>query len=218
MKYNDFSEEDFNRIQTLIGYRFSDLEILKTCFTHKTYSNVYGGSDNERLEFLGDAVLQFCVTDELYRHCGDDEGKLTELRQRFVSQTALEQACQRACLMHYLRYMGSTQNVGGKTASNLFEAVVGGIYIDGGLKEVKRFLARYLTVTQTKNFRALLQEYVQEQTKCVPCYCVEERDGTFYCIVTAMGRKAEGVGESKKIAETQAAKALYLKLTEGTKH
>lgn len=114
MKRNAFTEEDFERIRALIGYRFSDTKLLATCFTHKTYSNAKGGEDNERLEFLGDAVLQLCVTEQLYLHNRNDEGKLTELRQQLVSQSALECATERAGLMPYLRYTGGEQNVGEK--------------------------------------------------------------------------------------------------------
>lgn len=215
---NAVTESDWREAEERIGYAFSDRDLLKACFTHKSYSNARGGRDNERLEFLGDAVLQLCVTEELFRTHKEDEGKLTELRQQLVSQSALERACQRAGLMQFLRYMGGEQNIAGKTASNLFEAVVGGIYLDGGIGEVKRFLARYLTVTRTENYRTLLQEFVQERTKRTPVYTVEETDGTFSCTVCALGMRAEGRGESKKAAEASAAKTLYFKLAEGIRN
>lgn len=218
MKRNAFTKEDFEQMQALIGYRFSDTDLLAACFTHKTYSNARGGEDNERLEFLGDAVLQLCVTEQLYLHNRNDEGKLTELRQQLVSQSALECAVKRAGLMPFLRYMGGEQNVGGKTASNLFEAVIGGIYLDGGIEPVKLFLKRYLTAYRAENYRTLLQEFVQERIKKMPDYRVREENGSFFCKVTAMGLSAEGSGESKKSAEMQAAKALYFQLTEGTEH
>jgi len=213
---NAFSAEELREAEALIGYSFRNKNLLAACFTHKTYSNARGGPDNERLEFLGDAVLQLCVTEELFRSSSRDEGKLTELRQQLVSQSALERACERAGLMRFLRYLGSEQNVGGKTVSNLFEAVVGGIYLDGGLEEVKAFLGRYLTVCPTENYRTLLQEFVQERIKRTPEYTVTEENGTFTCTVRAMGFRADGSGESKKAAEMQAAKSLYFMLTEGT--
>ncbi len=209
----DWTEQTLREAEESIGYCFRDKALLKTCFTHTSFTNHCGEENNERLEFLGDAVLGLAVTETLFREKRDDEGKLTELRKQFVSKPALEQAEKRARLMRFLRYFGGTENVRGKTASNLFEAVTAGIYLDGGLEEVRRFLARYLTEIETENYKTILQEYVQERTKGTPAYSVREKGGTFFCRVTALGSEASGEGESKKAAETQAAKNLFCKLT-----
>ena len=124
---------------------------------------------------------------------------------------------ERAGLMRFLRYSGGKSNVNGKTASNLFEAVVAGIYLDGGMAEVRKFLDRFLSVTQTENHKTLLQEFVQERTKTTPVYRVEERNGGYCCRVSALGKKADGFGESKKAAETEAAKKLFAKLNKELK-
>lgn len=209
----DWTERTYGEAERAIGYAFKDRNLLKTCFTHKTYANVCGGEHNERLEFLGDAVLQLCVTEKLFGDCKCDEGKLTELRKQYVSKPALDLAERKAGLMRFLRYSGGERNVSGKTPSNLFEAVVAGIYLDGGAEEAKRFLARYLTEIETENYKTMLQEFVQDRTKSVPEYRVDFEDGTYRCRVCALGESAEGAGESKKTAETEAAKTLYLKLT-----
>lgn len=209
----DLTERDLTAAEEAIGYSFRDKSLLKTCFTHKSYSNARGGENNERLEFLGDAVLELCVTENLYRNSSSDEGALTELRQRYVSQTALESAAERAGLKRFLRYSGGENNVGGKTASNLFEAVIGGVYLDGGLDEVRAFLARYLELTESENYKTLLQEYVQERTKKTPVYSSREEDGKYRCTVRALGKEAQGTGDSKKAAETAAAQRLYQILT-----
>ncbi len=206
------------KAEAAIGYVFRDKQLLSACFTHKSYTNLFGGENNERLEFLGDAVLEFCVTEELYLRSSADEGALTEYRQKLVSQAALEQAAERAGIKRFLRYMGSEHNVGGKTASNLFEAVVGGIYLDGGIEPVRDFLHRFLEVTTDRNYKTLLQEYVQERTKHIPDYSVREEDGGYCCLVRALGEEACGRGESKKAAETAAAKELYQILSTRQKH
>ena len=210
----NFHEKDLSEAEKAIGYTFKDKELLMTCLTHKSWSNSFGGKDNERLEFLGDAVLEFIVTEELYKNTTSDEGALTGMRQQYVSQPALEAACERAELKKFLRYSGGESNVGGKTASNLFEAVLGGIYLDGGMEQARGFLSRFLEFRQQDNYKSLLQEYVQEREKKTPVYTSEEWEGGYICIVKALGKEAKGSGTSKKTAETEAAKALYKILTE----
>ncbi len=208
----DWSETTANEAEAAIGYKFRDRELLKTCFTHTSFANIGRCAHNERLEFLGDAVLELCVSEELFLKSRGDEGKLTELRKQYVSRPALERAEKRAGLMRFLRYSGSYTNVSGKTPSNLFEAVVAGIYLDGGMKEVKAFLTRFLSETETENYKSLLQELVQKQPGCFPEYRIKEGKGGFRCTVSALGRSATGEGESKKAAETAAAQALYHQL------
>lgn len=210
----DWSEETCVAAEEAIGYTFKDRILLKTCFTHKSYTNFCGEENNERLEFLGDAVLGLAVTEMLYHGDKADEGRLTERRKQFVSKPALEAAESKAGLMRFLRFSGGEENVNGKTASNLFEAVTAGIYLDGGTEEVKRFLKRYLSQIETENYKTMLQEYVQERTKSTPFYSVREENGGYSCRVAALGLEATGTGESKKAAETGAAKNLYTKLTE----
>lgn len=214
----DFRERDIEAAEQAVGYTFKDKALMKNCFTHSSWSNRNGGEDNERLEFLGDAVLELIVTEALYKKSRSQEGAMTGLRQRLVSQTALEAACERAGLMQFLRYSGGENNVAGKTASNLFEAVLGGIYLDGGMGEARKFLERYLEFQETENYKSLLQEYVQERAKKTPKYLLSEREGEFICTVKAFGKKGIGEGSSKKAAETAAAKALYETLTKGERN
>lgn len=208
----DWTEQTAALAEKAIGYCFRDKALLKTCFTHASYTNVSGEPSNERLEFLGDAVLELSVTENLFKNCSADEGKLTELRKQYVSQNALSRAEERARLMRFLRFSGGESNVKGKTASNLFEAVVAGIYLDGGMGAAEKFLARFLTVTETQNYKTLLQELVQERTKNTPVYETENRNGNYVCRVRALGEEAAGEGASKKAAETDAAKTLFFRL------
>ncbi len=210
----DWTEETYAAAEEAIGYAFSDRELLKTCFTHSTYTEAFGGENNERLEFLGDAVLQLAVTETLFERSGADEGKLTARRQHLVSESALTETERRAGFMRFLRYSGGEHNIEGKTASNLVEAIVAGIYRDsGGLREVKAFLKRFLVETgQEKDPKTRLQEYVQEVAKTTPNYFSCEREGRYESTVCALGQKAHGSGTSKKAAEMAAADALYGKL------
>lgn len=214
----DWTEALARGAEEAIGHRFSDRALLKTCFTHASLTNETGEPSNERLEFLGDAVLELCVTEQLYCSSAEDEGALTERRQRLVSQTALELAESRLGLVRYLRYTGGDDALRGKTRSNLFEAIVGALYLDGGMRAAKEFLARTLTETQPQNYKSLLQEYVQALARTRPVYSTEQSSEGYRCSVSALGESAFGSGKNKKAAETQAAESLYRILTERGRH
>ena len=141
-----------------------------------------------------------------------DEEKLTERRQKPASRRALDEAEKKAGLMRFLRHSGGENNLAGKTSSNLFEAAIAGIYLDGGMAAAKQFIGRFLCETEEENYKSLLQELVQERARRVPEYDVREAETGFFCTVSALGKSAQGSGESKKAAETAAAKALYQKL------
>ncbi len=211
-----WSEQTYGQAEACIGYVFRDKSLLLSAFTHKTYSNATGEEHNERLEFLGDSVLQLSVTEDLYAaYPNAPEGKLTELRQRYVSKEALVQSEKKLGLMRFLRHSAGESNLSDKTSSSLIEAVAGAIYLDGGFSEAKAFLNRCLTGARTENYKTLLQEYVQERQKSTPVYRDSQQEGIFICTVTALGVMAQGQGASKKAAETAAAQALYEKLKKG---
>lgn len=211
----DWTEKTYAEAERTLGYTFGDRALLLKAFTHSSFSVISGEENNERLEFLGDAVLELVVTEMLVKRSRENEGKLTELRKQYVSQTALERAEAKIGLMRYLRYSGGESNVGGKTNSNLFEAVVGAIYLDGGLKAASAFISAHLSETETENYKTLLQELTQEREHETPEYRVRERNGRYECTVSALGTSASGQGASKKAAETAAAKALYEKIMKG---
>jgi len=188
-----------------LGYVFQNKSLLKQCFTHKSFADNSHEPHNERLEFLGDAVLQFAVSESLYLREDTDEGRMTEMRKRYVSREALNKATAKASILKFLRYAGGEDTIGGKTPSNLFEAVVAGIYLDGGMNAARAFLKRYLEEDEFCNYKSLLQEYVQERTKNKPEYST---DGGYGCTVRALGKEAEGFGKSKKLAEVSAAEQL----------
>lgn len=194
-----------------LGYTFTDKALLRTCFTH---ASVAGQESNERLEFLGDAVLELYVTEKLYRDCAAREGELTELRKQFVSREALEEAERRLGLLRFLHYAGGADALRGKTASNLYEAVTGAIYLDGGYAAAEAFLARTLAGKSAENYKSALQELVQQREHTTPSYETAETENGFICEVHALGQSARGSGNSKKLAEQAAAKLLFGKLTE----
>lgn len=199
-----------------LGYTFQDKALLKQCFTHKSFADNNHEQDNERLEFLGDAVLQLAVSESLYLRESADEGSMTETRKRYVSREALTGAAKKADILKFLRYAGGEDTIGGKTPSNLFEAVVAGIYLDGGMNAARAFLKRFLEEGEFCNYKSLLQEYVQERAKRPPEYVTRETENGYGCTVRALGKEAEGSGQSKKLAEVSAAEKLLKLFKERT--
>lgn len=216
----------FSGIEEKIGYRFSNKKLLEEAFTHVTYAHMHGGKDNERVEFLGDTVLQFVITDYLYRKYPDKtEGELTRLRAKLVCEETLLEIVEKLGLEGYLRIEGGKANVGKKTYSSLFETVTGAIYLDGGYEKARKFILKSglierMSTPRVKDAKSRLQEFLQALGKQPPTYesTKEGKDNapTFRCKAAALGKSAIGEGKSKKNAEQQAAERL-LKLLQHTK-
>ena len=210
----------YQEIEKTIGYTFRNKSLLKEALTHSTYANAHGGADNERLEYLGDAVLQLVVTEWQYKQDATaNEGELTRERQKLVCGDALDDAVENLNLQKYLLIEGGKSNVGKKTVSSIFEAVAAAIYLDGGYEEAKQFILRYAVFkkfNRCQNPKGELQERLQAQDKPLPVYACEKegKDNApvFRCKVTADGKTAYGEGTSKKQAEQTAAEKLLKEL------
>lgn len=213
-------EFPYAEIEEKIGYRFRNKELLKQAFTHSTYVHTFGGEDNERMEYLGDAVLQLVVTEWQYtRNNRAPEGELTRERQKYVCEEALDEAVRAAGLEKYLLVIGGSANIGKKTVSSLFETVVAALYLDGGYESAKAFILEFGGLERelhTANYKGAVQEFLQQRRIEPPKYRTEKtgKDNapTFKATVSAMGLTARGEGGSKKQAEQNAAKALLEQL------
>ena len=206
----------FTEIENKIGYVFREKALLQEAFTHSTYAHAHGGKDNERMEYLGDAVLQLVVTDWQYRRDERaEEGRLTFERQKYVCEDALDKAVRDLGLQKYLLIEGGRSNVGKKTVSSLFETVIAAIYLDGGYAPAREFILAHGNLeTQEKsvNYKGVLQEFLQGNGERPPVYETEKsgKDNApiFFAKASAKGMFANGEGSSKKEAEQQAAKLL----------
>ena len=211
----------YSEIETKIGHVFKNKELLKQAFTHSSYANRYGGESNERLEYFGDAILQFIVTEwQFLKDSQSAEGQLTAKRQRLVCKDALDTAVDGLKIWEYLLSYGNENNINGKAKSSLFEAVVAAIYLDGGYDATKKFILEHGNIhfeTQLSNPKGELKEYLEKRGQENARYEVEKtgKDNApyFYCTAYALGESAKGSGKTKKEAEATAAARLLYELT-----
>jgi ribonuclease-3 len=214
------------RLQDTLGYHFTRLELLNQALTHKSYVHERREpiQHNERLEFLGDAVLGLVVSDYCYvKFVARSEGELSKLRASLVNEHNLARIARRLHLGDYLLVGRGEEITGGRTKSSLLadtlEAVLGAVYLDSALAEVYRvvqwcFPDELETVLSTglKDYKSELQEYTQEKFGCVPSYTVVRQYGpdhakTFEVELVIRGRlQGVGSGKSKKEAEQSAAR------------
>jgi len=207
-----------------IGHRFHDESLLRQALTHRSFIHHSGASSNERLEFLGDAVLGFIVTDELYRRFPESsEGELTKAKSIVVSRESLAHQARAIHLGDYILLGRGEERSGGRfrrsILSNTYEALLGAIYLDGGLERI-RFLVRrdlmhnierFFTDRIDHNSKSWLLEYTQGKAMGTPEYRVLRETGPdhqkqFFVEVAIKGRVlGKGTGLSKKTAEKAAA-------------
>ena len=205
-------------LEEKIGYEFKDKNLLKQAFVHSSYGRMKGIQDNERMEYLGDSVLQLVVTEWQYLRDGSDEGKMTSDRQKLVCEDTLLAEVHELGLEKYLLYSGKlSQNVGKKAVSSLFETLVAAIYLDGGYEAVKSFILERMSDRDTTNYKGVLQELLQGKGESLPVYETVkyglDNAPVYEATATALGFVGKGEGKSKKSAEQLAAKDLLEKLS-----
>ncbi len=215
---------DFERLERLLGYRFIRQELLEQALTHRSHANDNrSGVDNEKLEFLGDAVLDLIVGHLLMdEYPSMSEGELSVTRAQVVSEAGLSELAADLGLGEFLRLGRGEERTGGRQKPSLladaFEAVVAAVYLDGGFDAaralVRRLLARSLAAidsTGFHDFKTRLQESAQAKLKATPEYRVvgeagPDHDKTFEIAVFIKDREwARSTGKSKKEAEQRAA-------------
>lgn len=215
-------------IESKIGYHFKDKSLLGLAFVHRSFVNENRDTEvhhNERLEFLGDSVLGLVISEYLYKYLpGKPEGELSCLRSRLVEASSCVAYIQKLGIEgHLLLGKGEQRNDGRGRESilaDLFEAIVGAIYLDGGLAAAKRFLFKTFSKEIEKilkrpqcNWKALLQDYTQKKHQKTPIYHVVEESGpdhdkSFVVAVTINDEEVgRGTGASKKEAQQSAAGA-----------
>jgi ribonuclease III len=224
---------DLDALQAEIQYKFRDPDLLRLALTHPSVAHEQGRAarHNQRLEFLGDAVLGLALTRELYeKFPAVSEGPLTKARAQMINRRTLaEQSRQIGLRDQLILGRGEEANLGRNRASALadaFEALIGAIFLDGGFEEARNFVLRSFrrafgeltSIPTLDNPKGELQELLQGQSSEAPHYgvvCISgpDHDREFECVVTHAGVElGRGKGKSKKTAQSQAASAALKKL------
>ena len=212
-------------LMNMLGYQFKDPALLKRALTHPSM----GAEDNQRLEFLGDAVLQYIMSDILYAtHPNDREGQLTHLRALLVCEAALSQVARSLHVGEALLMDKGEALTGGRDKPSVLcdamEAILAAAYLDGGLDAARGIIQRHWPKPEDvhrpmQDSKGALQEHLQKDGGDAPTYEIVAQDGpphnrTFEAAVFRYGVElARGVGKTKKQAEQAAALSALEKLT-----
>ncbi|MBX3157962.1 MAG: ribonuclease III [Deltaproteobacteria bacterium] len=222
----------FRELEDVLGYRFGDGELLEQALRHASYCNEQGKKqqDNQRLEFLGDAVLSLCVSQRLMsRFPTAHEGDLSVTRAQVVSEEGLSEVARTLGFGNYLLLGKGEEKSGGrgkaKILADAFEAIIAAVYLDGGFQAandlVERLLTERINAAEIKNFydfKTRLQETSQARLRATPTYRVvqelgPDHDKRFVVAVTIGNDEwARAVGKSKKEAEQMAAAEAHFRL------
>jgi ribonuclease-3 len=224
---------DYSALQAVLGYPFTNGELLEQALRHPSWCNEQGEprpDDNERLEFLGDAVLDLVVSHRVMtRFPKAHEGDLSVTRQQIVSEAALSEVARTLELGAWIRLGRGEEKSGGrekpKILADMFEALIGAVYLDGGYPAawdlIDRLLGEKVATVELKNFydfKTRLQETSQARLKATPTYHVvqelgPDHDKRFVVAVTiGTDEWARAVGKSKKEAEQMAAAEAHFRL------
>jgi ribonuclease-3 len=228
-------EKNRNQLCRDLGYTFNHQELLDESLRHSSYVNELGDNDfkdNERLEFLGDAVLDLAISHILMDFFEEaHEGDLSKFRAAVVNEKSLCQVAENLGLAEYLLLGKGEELTHGREKpsilANAMEALLGAIYLDGGFEKTKEIIYRLFESHLSKldeksvssDYKTLLQEYTQEKFKNRPDYLLVEESGPAHNKIFRVALRldgktiAEGAGASKKAAEQNAAKEAFFCLT-----
>ena len=219
--------KDFSKIEKKLGLNFKNKDLLRQAFCHRSYLNENpksGLENNERLEFLGDAVLELVITGYLYKNYKESEGQLTNWRAALVNSQSLAEIAEELGFNDYiLLSRGEAKDTGKARQSilaNAFEAFLGALYLDQGLRPVRNFIEKYLIkklsyIIENGLFRdakSFFQEMAQKEIRITPEYKVLEERGPDHAKHFTIGVFLEdkliatGAGSSKQEAEEEAAR------------
>ena len=218
--------DKFSELQEKLNIKFNDVSILQRALTHRSYINENPNQDlksNERLEFLGDAILQYLTSEHIFKEYGTyPEGELTNLRARLVNTVSLATESSRLGLSEYLFISNGEREIASESnhiLANTFEATIAAIYLDQGMQACSAFVSKELLYKtqeivekgELKDPKSLFQEISQEKFLTTPNYKLIEDDGPdhdkTFVVGAYIGKKliAEGKGSSKRKAEQNAA-------------
>ena len=216
----------YSKLEKKIGIKFKNQDLLRTAFVHRSYLNEHkdsGWEHNERVEFLGDAVLELVATEYLYSHFPNPEGDLTNWRSALVKGEMLSKIARELGLGDYLYLSKGEEHSGGREKdyllANVFEALIGAIYLQHGYAKSQKFIEKFLlghleSILKTGGHidaKSRLQELAQERVMVTPSYQLIHDEGPDHDKVFTMGAYigdrivGKGIGGNKQAAEQKAA-------------
>ncbi len=221
-------EGRLDALQRRIGHRFTNTPLLQRALTHRSF----GADHNERLEFLGDAVLSLAVSSLLFeRFSGSDEGDLTRVRAHLVREDSLHKAAVALGLPELMRLSEGEARGGGAQRPSILadalEAIIGAVFLDGGFQPahavVQRIFGDVIQATEADNWskdaKTELQEWLQARRLAVPAYRISATKGQAHaqtfeveCAVAALNLLERGEGKSRRAAEQEAARRMLAAL------
>ncbi|MFH0846535.1 MAG: ribonuclease III [Chloroflexota bacterium] len=224
---------DLTSLEQTIGVTFKNPALLRQALTHDSYTNENPAFlSNERLEFLGDAILGFVIAERLYQKQEDaGEGELTRMRAGIISRESLARVAETLSLGDYLFLGKGEADSGGRhKGANLagaLESLIAAVFLDRGLEVARELVVRLFGEALSRgreesDYKSRLQELVQAQGEAAPAYRLVSTDGPdharLFTVEVVVGDRvlAWGVGKSKKSAETEAAREALVKLRTGT--
>ncbi len=215
--------EFIRQLEVVVGHTLKDVRLLEVALTHRSFVNEAGNEDlqdNERLEFLGDAVLGMIITDLLmHRYPQEQEGVLSKYRSAIVNEKSLAAAGRAAQLGEYIRFGKGEEMTQGREKdsilANTFEAVVAGLYLSGGLLDAEAFVQRFLysniekvpVTLERHDYKTALQELTQQRLRTIPKYVLvheggPDHDKVFESQVMIL-RKVYGSGKAKSKKDSE---------------
>ncbi|MFW6081495.1 MAG: ribonuclease III [Desulfosalsimonas sp.] len=226
---NNSKHPDFSSLEEKLEYRFADTRVLAAALRHRSYVHEHpeSGADNERMEFLGDAVLNLSVSHILMESFPDlTEGQLSRARAGLVNEDRLAAAARSIRLGDHLLLGKGEQRSSGQHKKSIladtFEAIVAAVYLDGGFAAafdlIRTQFAPFFEAVETEtpyyDYKSLLQEHVQSMHLDMPAYEIIDESGpdhdkTFRVALAVGGIRTEGTGKNKKTAEQDAARRAW---------
>lgn len=213
-----------NNIERIIGYTFKDISLLNTALTHSSYAKEYGVESYEKLEFLGDTVLQFAITNYIFKEKSINEGQLSKLRASLVSTDNLSSICDKLDITRFIRLGKSLKNPTTSIKEDVIESIIASIYLDGGYDKANEFVSKYIIIDidnvishmmNMVDYKTLVQEYNQKSGKNTIKYVLvsssgkdNDKDYTMALYVDDV-LVSKSTAKSKQKAEAKCAEIYY---------
>lgn len=210
-------------IENNLGYIFNNKDLCVQAITHSSYSNEHGGSNYERLEFLGDAIIELVVSNFIYSNFDMGAGELSKLRAKLVSTANLSEISRKLKLHNYVNKSNSLSSLSKKTTADLFESIIGAVYVDGGFDKARDLILKFVIINKDNvdkvlnrldDAKSTLQELLQKdgltwEYRTMQSYGLDHEKTFVVALFIDEKYVLQAEGKSLHLAQTACAK-MYL--------